>query len=128
MFEGAEEAGLDGFPAGLVHSKCHQALPPGLGSALENARQLLDLSSVIPGGDNSCNFDFLDELASGGGILGFVAMEQGLVSGPLKMVVGCQVILEIGVIGLLWLRLNVLRLNIHLVRFLLSQFFCSLYS
>jgi hypothetical protein len=113
LFEGAEEAGFDSIPAVLICSEGLQAVHPRLALALENACQLLDLLSVILGGNSSSNFDSLNELLSKGGVFGFIPVKQGQISRPLEAVMGCQGILKVGSIGLLWKGLNVL-LGVHL--------------
>jgi hypothetical protein len=51
LLQGADEAGLDIFPALLVDLEGVQTAPPGLGSASEDAGQLLYFSLVVPGGN-----------------------------------------------------------------------------
>jgi hypothetical protein len=75
LLEGVEEAGLDGIPASLVSSKGLQAVPPRLGLSLDDASQFLDLSLVIPSGDDGSNFDLLNESASGHGVLSFIPVK-----------------------------------------------------
>jgi hypothetical protein len=58
LFEGLEEASLDGIPACSISSEHLQAVPSGLGLASDNASQLLNLASVVPAGDGNGNVLF----------------------------------------------------------------------
>jgi hypothetical protein len=102
LLQGADEAGLNIFPALLVDLEGVQTVPPGLGSASEDAGQLLYFS-LVPGGKVGGNHDSIDELASGGGVLAFVSVKQGQIGGPLETVMRCESIPEIGSLRLLLL-------------------------
>ncbi len=53
-FQGSDGTRLDIIPALLVDLEDVQAVPPGLGSASEDAGQLLELLLVVLGGDAGC--------------------------------------------------------------------------
>ncbi len=70
-FEVTGKAGFDVVPVLLVDLDNLQAVPPGLGLALEDAGQRLGFSLVIPGGDVGGNLNSLDESAASLRVLGF---------------------------------------------------------
>jgi hypothetical protein len=90
-----KKAGLYFVPAFLINLENLQTVPPGLGSATEDAGQFLNLSFVVPGGNIVCNFSTLDESASGDHVLAHICVKQGQVSRPLKTVLCHEGVLEI---------------------------------
>jgi hypothetical protein len=60
-----EEADFDIVPVFPVNMKNVQLIPPSLGSASEDADQLLDFSLFIPGSDVGGNLESLHESAAG---------------------------------------------------------------
>jgi hypothetical protein len=72
-----EKDGFDIVPAFFVHLEDFQTIPPGLGSASENAGKFLDFSFVIPSGNVGGDFDLSNEPGHSDGVLALVSMKQG---------------------------------------------------
>jgi hypothetical protein len=66
-----------------------------LGLVSEYVGQLLGLLPVILDGNVGGDLDSLGEPAAGHGVLGFISVEYGQISGPLEMVMCHEGILEV---------------------------------
>jgi len=90
-----QKTGLDVIPVFLVNSEDFQAVQPSLGSASEDAGQLLGHLLVIPGRNVGGNLNSLHESVSNHGVLAFIGVDQGQIGGPLEVVIRPVGILEV---------------------------------